>query len=199
MQFVQRLDHAHRGDVPFLGGCVIAVQVDPQSGRNLAPGAEVLEDCAPGVMDAALANQREPALDRCQVAAAVRHFRVRVGHSLQQGNHLQQQILFLQGRRQGLESVPPGQFAGDETHRRTRLLEHLEVRQRRRRRCEHAADHAHQYVARKVEIGQRNRLKQVQALLWVGVVELQLRKIHGNPGATRVRFIQLVVLAQGLE
>lgn len=100
--FVEGFGHLRLVDAPFFRRGVVAVQVDPAAGRGFAAGAEVFDDGLAGVVHAALADQRQPVLDRPLARAELRHLGIGACHVLPQGQNLPEVFRLERRRRQGL-------------------------------------------------------------------------------------------------
>jgi hypothetical protein len=173
---VERFGHHHLVDAPFLGGGVVAVQVDPGAGRGLAAGTVELQHHLAGVMHATLADQRQARLHGLLAGAQLGHLGIGPRRRLPQRQHLAEGLRLGRRRRQGLAGVAQGDLVLQEGQRRAQRLEHLEVIAGGRRAVRQPGEQGDQRLVRLAGVGQRQAGDQGEAGARVGGVDRQRRR-----------------------
>ena len=126
---VERVGQRERGDAPLLGARVVAVQIQPQTRRQLAARPVVLDDGHPGVVDAAVQDQRgaQRVLDAVARRAEPGAMRVGARRLEPGGDDLIEDRRLGRGERQRLVDVAPRAFFLDEAERNARLFQQFEI------------------------------------------------------------------------
>ena len=156
------------GDPPFLGGFIVAMQVEPDTRRQVAAGPVVFEDDHAGVVQATMQDGGDQG-DILWVLR-VRLFQasaqcIGLAHFAPGGDHHLEIVFLLVGERQGTVVVATGHFLLDKAEGGARLFEKGKKNARLGWGSQQAIEEMHELPFGNHRVGQRQLGQIVRSIL----------------------------------